>query len=51
MSNIRPFTVEVKNEEVTDLKNRLAATRWPDAETPDDWSQGAPLAYIQEVVD
>ena len=50
MSTIRPFTVEVKAEDVTDLKTRLAATRWPDAETPDDWSQGAPLAYIQEVV-
>ena len=34
MSTIRPFTVEVKAEDVTDLKTRLAATRWPDAETP-----------------
>ena len=50
MSAIRPFTVEVKAEDVQDLKTRLAATRWPDAETPNDWSQGAPLAYIQEVV-
>ena len=49
MSAIRPFTVEVKTEDVEDLKRRLAATRWPDAETPDDWSQGAPLAYVKEV--
>ena len=26
-------------------------TRWPDAETPDDWSQGIPLAYMQRVHD
>ncbi len=50
MSDIRPFTIEVKSADVKELKTRLAATRWPDAETPDDWSQGAPLAYIQEIV-
>ena len=30
-----------------DLRGRLARTRWPDAETVDDWSQGAPLARMQ----
>ena len=28
---------------------RLRATRWPERETVDDWSQGLPLAYLQEV--
>ncbi len=28
---------------------RLAATRWPEAETVDDWSQGVPLSYQREV--
>ena len=32
-----------------DLRSRLHNTRWPDAEVVDDWSQGVPLAYVQEV--
>jgi pimeloyl-ACP methyl ester carboxylesterase len=39
----------VPDEVLDDLHRRLAATRWPDAELVDDWSQGAPLAYVQEV--
>ena len=27
----------------------MRATRWPNAETVDDWEQGIPLAYVQEV--
>jgi pimeloyl-ACP methyl ester carboxylesterase len=34
---------------LADLQRRLRATRWPDPETPNDWSQGIPLAYVQEV--
>ncbi|MBT7389740.1 MAG: epoxide hydrolase, partial [Gammaproteobacteria bacterium] len=37
--------------QLTDLKLRLAMTRMPDAETPGDWSQGVPLAYMIEVKD
>ncbi len=49
MSDVREFRVEIDGASVDDLKRRLEATRWPDAETPDDWSQGIPLAYVQEV--
>ncbi len=49
MSDVREFLVEIDEAAVDDLKRRLGATRWPDAETPDDWSQGIPLAYVQEV--
>ena len=31
-TEIRPFTVEVSDEELTDLRNRIEATRWPDRE-------------------
>ena len=48
-SDIQPFSIAISDEEIEDLKRRLAATRWPDAETVDDWSQGIPLAYVQEV--
>ncbi len=48
MSTIEPFAIDVPAADLQDLQSRLAATRWPEAETPDDWSQGVPLAYAQE---
>ena len=50
MTAITPFDVNISNEAVTDLKQRIRNTRWPDAETTDDWTQGVPLAYVQELV-
>jgi quercetin dioxygenase-like cupin family protein/pimeloyl-ACP methyl ester carboxylesterase len=47
---IRPFRVDVPAADITDLKRRLAATRWPDKETVADRSQGPPLARLQELV-
>lgn len=49
MSDIIPFTMETSNEALEDLKARLRLTRWPDAETPDDWSQGIPLNYMKDI--
>ncbi|MGR8919429.1 MAG: epoxide hydrolase family protein [Gammaproteobacteria bacterium] len=49
MSDIRPFRFDVPDSELDDLRRRLAATRWPERETPKDWSQGTPLAYVREV--
>ena len=46
---IRPFTIDVPQAELDDLARRLADTRWPEPETVDDWSQGIPLAYVQEL--
>ena len=46
---IEPFRIVIPDEALADLRRRLAATRWPDAETVDDWSQGIPLAYVQEL--
>jgi len=46
---IEPFRIEVPDAQLEDLNDRLAKTRWPDRETVDDWSQGIPLAYIQEL--
>ncbi len=50
MSAIQPFRIEIPESEIDELKVRLKKARWPDAETPDDWTQGVPLAYAQEVV-
>ena len=49
MSEPQPFTIEWSDDAIDDLRERLARTRWPEAETVDDWSQGVPLAYVQEL--
>ena len=43
------FRIDVPERDLADLRERLGRTRWPDAETVDDWSQGIPLAYVQEL--
>ena len=47
---IRPFRVNVPDEQLVDLRRRIAATRWPDQETVTDQSQGVQLAKLQELV-
>jgi len=47
---IRPFHIEVPEEQLVDLRRRIATTRWPDRETVDDRSQGVQLAKIQELM-
>ena len=49
VENIRAFRAEVPQAAIDDLKDRLARTRWPEKETVDDWDQGVPLAYAQEL--
>ena len=44
MAQINPFRISVPDADLADLKERLARTRWPEAECVDDWSQGIPLA-------
>jgi pimeloyl-ACP methyl ester carboxylesterase len=46
---VTDFRVEIAADAITDLRDRLARTRWAEAETVDDWSQGLPLAYTQEL--
>lgn len=48
-AEIEPFEIAIPDEELHDLRDRLHRTRWPEPETVDDWSQGIPLAYVQEV--
>ena len=44
---IRPFTIEIPEADLEDLRARIAATRWPEKETVDDASQGVQLATMQ----
>jgi pimeloyl-ACP methyl ester carboxylesterase len=47
--DVQSQPIAVPDAELDDLRDRLARTRWPERETVDDWSQGIPLAYVQEV--
>jgi pimeloyl-ACP methyl ester carboxylesterase len=47
---IRPFRVNVPEEQLVDLRRRIAATRWPDQETVSDGSQGPQLAQFLETM-
>lgn len=48
--SIRPYRIHVDEAQLTDLKKRIAATRWPDKETVHDVSQGVQLAQVQALV-
>jgi pimeloyl-ACP methyl ester carboxylesterase len=47
--SFEPWTLDVPQPLLDDLRERLLRTRWPDRETVEDWSQGVPLAYVQEL--
>ena len=46
---VEPFRIEIPQDALGDLRERLARTRWPEAETVTDWSQGVPLSYLREL--
>jgi pimeloyl-ACP methyl ester carboxylesterase len=48
-TTIHPFKVGFPEAELTELRKRVTATRWPDRETVTDDSQGAPLAMMQDL--
>lgn len=50
MNAIRPFILDIPQQELDDLKARIDLTRWPEKEPVSDWSQGTPLAVLQDLV-
>jgi pimeloyl-ACP methyl ester carboxylesterase len=48
-TEIRPFQVEVPEEELADLRRRIAAARWPTKELVEDTSQGVQSKMLQEL--
>jgi pimeloyl-ACP methyl ester carboxylesterase len=44
-----PFQITVSDAALDDLRRRIAAARWPEAETVPDWSQGVPLAFLRDL--
>ena len=49
MTQIRPFELAIPQTQLDDLNLRLDLARWPEKETVDDWSQGTPLAALQDL--
>ncbi|HEY6685265.1 MAG TPA: epoxide hydrolase N-terminal domain-containing protein, partial [Propionibacteriaceae bacterium] len=48
-NDARPFQIGVPDEQLLDLRRRLAQTRWPEPATVSDWSQGVPLQDVDEL--
>src|SRR5262249_2887000 len=48
-TEIRPFEARFSEDEVDDLRRRIAGTRWPTRELVDDRSQGVQLATLQSL--
>jgi len=50
-SAVAAFKISIPQAQITDLKQRLARTRWPDAELANDWSEGTRLSNLQALVE
>ena len=48
-NTLRPFRVDFPEAELTELRRRVKAARWPERETVTDDSQGVPLALMQDL--
>jgi len=50
-TDIRPFNIEFPDEQLADLRRRIAAARWPSRELVEDRSQGIQLSTIQALTE
>lgn len=50
MTAIVPFKINVSDEAITDLRERLAMTRWPQ-QVAADWTHGQPVPFIRELAE
>ena len=50
MSTPVPFSLEVPDDDIADLKARLALTRFPEQPPGEPWAYGASLEYMRELV-
>lgn len=49
--DVRPFRIDIPQEELDDLQDRLARTRWPDEVAGIGWSRGVPLGCLKELAE
>lgn len=48
-TEVRPYRIDVAQDDLDDLRDRLARTRWPDELPGAGWSRGVPLGYLKEL--
>ena len=48
---VQPFKIDIPESTLTDLRERLARTRWPDEIPGSDWDYGSNLDYIKELTE
>jgi len=48
-TGIRPFTVQISQEQIDNLCRRIGDTRWPSAELVQDAAQGVQLEFLREL--
>jgi epoxide hydrolase len=48
---IRPCRIDIPQEDLDDLRARLARTRWPDQLPGTGWDYGIPLEVVRELAD
>ena len=48
---ITPFRIDIPQEQLDDLRDRLDRTRWPAALPGDDWDTGVPISWLRELAD
>lgn len=46
-----PFSIHIDEKVLTDLKDRIGRTRWPDQLPDIDWQQGTELVYLRQLLD
>ena len=49
--DIQPFSIHIPESTLSDLKQRLRQTRWPDEIEDSNWDYGANLDYMRQLVD
>lgn len=49
--DIKPFTIDIPQADLDDLRDRLAHTRWPGELPGADWSRGVPVSYLKELAE
>lgn len=50
-TQIREFRIEIPEEDLDDLRARLARTRWPDQPDGAGWDYGIPLDYVRDLAE
>ena len=48
---MNPFRIQVEESALTDLRDRLGRTRWPDQLNGAAWDYGSELSYVKELCD